>query len=415
VDTLRADHLGAYGYGRPTSPQVDALAADGVVFEAAVAQSSWTRPTVASLLTGLHPQVHGANGRDDALAPELPRLSTTLRDAGYRTAAFFTNGNAGPNFGFAEGFDDVEYFRERKTARIHVPAEEVTDAVIGWLDRRPAGAPFLLWVHVSDPHAPYDPPEPFRGRFGAGHLPPEAGSIQELYRAGGGDRPATPREELIDLYDGEIATTDRALGRLVRRLGAEGLLDETVVVFVADHGEAFQEHGRWQHGNDLHQEQIHVPLIVRLPGARRAGLRVADRVQQIDVFPTLLDLLDLPVPEGVQGRSLLPLLAGGGGDGPPVYSYLAKDGMELSAVIAGHLKLIRDVVYDRERPPRHLYDLADDPEERFDRWSDEDVAGGYLESLLLRADLRWSARAPRVRGDLDRELVERLQALGYLR
>ncbi|HMB51775.1 MAG TPA: sulfatase, partial [Thermoanaerobaculia bacterium] len=426
VDTLRADHLGAYGYPRPTSPRFDRFAEESVLFERAVAQSSWTRPAVATMLTGLHPQSHGTNGRLDALPEALPILPELLRDAGYATAGFFTNGNAGPSFGFARGFDDVVRIRERKDRIVHRRAGEVNGEVFAWLDGRPRDRPFLLWVHVSDPHAPYTPPEKFRQRL-APDVDPDAGLLPRVEALHGAPQEPGTAERMSALYDAEIAYLDDQFGALLDRIDDDGLADDTVVVFIADHGEAFGEHGLWEHGRALYGEHLLVPFAVRLPAGTGtgtgtgtvAGRRVGAWVEQADLMPTLLTLAGLPVPEGVEGHDLgrwfsTDAAAEEGSPNRFAWAHIATDGFDQRAVIGGDWKLIHYLAADAGGSREEVYDLDRDPGERDDLAGEAGVRAGWLRSLLTRARLAWVPRAAVGQGVLDPEEEERLRALGYL-
>ncbi|MCP4660174.1 MAG: sulfatase, partial [bacterium] len=290
VDTLRADHLGCYGYRKPISPRIDAFAADAVLFEQAMAQSSWTRTAVASLFTGRVPTAHGVRGRRDALAPDAVTLAEILSDAGYDTAAFVTNGNVGAACGLAQGFATFELLGERDTKALHSLSDEVNGAVFSWLDRGPRRErPFFLYLHTMDPHAPYAPPEVAARRFAANVRQPELdaetvaaleatrqptsrrwgsrasqarlGSVTWMQALDAGrlsvDRSMT--EDLTALYDAEIFFNDHHFGALLDRLRATGLYESSVVIFLSDHGEEFFDHRGWGHGRTLYQEQLRVP------------------------------------------------------------------------------------------------------------------------------------------------------------
>lgn len=411
IDTLRADHLGCYGYDRPTSPRIDRFAAGAVRFAGAIAQSSWTRSSVASLLTGLDPRRHGTVGRTDALPDGVDTLAERLARLGYETAAWSTNGNVSRVFGFAQGFDLFRSLPEQRTFELHQLSDGLNEAAFPWLAAR-GRAPWFLYLHATDPHGPYTPREPFRGRFAAG-VDPALGAIETLRALPGeGDsEPAGLAEALVRLYDAEIAFNDHQFGRLLDRLEALGLYDDALIVLTADHGEEFRDHGGWQHGRTLYQEQLAVPLLVKLPGGRAAGTVVDTRVEHVDLVPTILDLLGEPLPDGLDGRSLAPALAAPGRlDPSPVAAHLDLDGRRLEAVIDGDLKLIRRL---SEGPAgRRLFDLAADPGERHDLARARRVTAGLLDSLLMAR--RPQAAFAATEAAPDDELAERLRALGYL-
>jgi choline-sulfatase len=406
VDTLRKDHLGCYGYGKPVSPHVDAFAREATLFRNAVAQSSWTRPSVASLLTGLLPRTHGVNRRPDALSQKAVLLAEVLRDRGFRTAAFVTNANVHRSFGFGQGFEEY-----RLTPHGRDTAENLNALAAGWLDQV-GEAPFFLFLHTIEPHTPYQPPPEFRQRFAPG-VPEELGRVRVLKQLNSGARPVTPAliRDLTALYDAEIAANDAAFGNLVGLLKARGLWGSTAVVFLSDHGEEFHDHGGWEHGRTLHTEMLDVPLIVRLPGVGEG--RAVDRLaQHIDLVPTLLDSLELPVPDAVEGRSLLAAMAGaeGGTKQDAAFSWLDVDGFRAGAVSTPVWRLLD------ERAPevdRGLFDRRSDPGEMRDLAADLPVRAGYLRALLLAKE-REGPRLEAGEGEVDEELRKQLRALGYV-
>lgn len=292
VDTLRADRLGCYGEPRPVSPRLDAFAAEAVLFEDALSQSSWTKASMASVLTGLIPSAHGVNGPRDRLPEDLPTLTRILHRAGYRTAAVVANSFVTEPFGFAEGFDHFVYLPDLARSR------EVMDRVEAWLEAAAGdGRPFFLYVHSIDPHAPYDPPPDLRRRFAPRVEDPEAGSVAALYELVRGAPPAPETAgDLGALYAAEIAAEDRQLGRFLDLLQGRGLYDDSLILFTSDHGEAFSEHGSWSHGQTLYAEVLRVPLLLRLPGGEGAGRRIPAPVQGVDLLPTVLDSVGLPPP-----------------------------------------------------------------------------------------------------------------------
>lgn len=406
VDTLRKDHLGCYGYGKPVSPHVDAFAREATLFRNAVAQSSWTRPSVASMLTGLLPRTHGVNRRPDALSQDAVTLAEVLRGRGFRTAAFVTNANVHRSFGFGQGFEEY-----RLTPHGRDTAENLNALTAGWLDQV-GEAPFFLFLHTIEPHTPYQPPPEFRQRFAPG-VPEELGRVRVLKELNSGARPVTPAlvRDLTALYDAEIAANDAAFGDLVDLLKARGLWGSTAVVFLSDHGEEFHDHGGWEHGRTLHTEMLDVPLILRLPGVGEG--RAVDRLaQHIDLVPTLLDSLGLPVPDSVEGRSLLPAMAGAeeGSEEDAAFSWLDVDGFRAGAVSTPAWRLLD------ERAPgvdRGLFDRRSDPGEVRDLAADRPVRAGYLRALLLAKE-REGPRLEAGEGEVDEELRKQLRALGYV-
>jgi arylsulfatase A-like enzyme len=305
IDTLRADHLSCYGYERPTTPHLDALAAEGTLFRSSAAAATWTLPSTATLLTGLLPDQHRLHSLEDRLAPSVVTLAERLRGAGYRTAAFTDGGFVGPEWGFYQGFERYDFTRgeawEPKDAAV------IAERTAQWLEDN-RFQPFFLFVHTYETHQPYTRREGFAGPF----LPPgyhgplgdEVGAFS-LVEPG---RSRADREWAEALYDGEIARADHYLGGLLAGLVRGPLGARTAVVVTSDHGEEFLEHGGVEHGHGkVFDENVMVPLIVRPPGGA-AGREVATPVSGADVVPILLKLAGLPRPEGLVGRSLPQLM-----------------------------------------------------------------------------------------------------------
>lgn len=420
IDTLRADHLGTYGYPRPTSPEIDRFAADATVFTKAEAQSSWTRTTMVSILTGLEPERHGIAGRDDALPAAVDTLAERLGVLGYQRAAVVTNGNVAPTFGLHQGFDDYRYLREsQERPEMHVLADGVNEeafSMLGPLARD--DAPFFLYLHTSDPHAPYVPPEPYRGRFAA-DVDPARGRIEQVHAISRGDIEAPPgtREAFIDLYDAEIAFNDEHFGRLLDRLRALGRYEDALIILVADHGEEFGEHGGWEHGKTLYAEQLRVPLIVKFPRGWGAGVRVDRLARQIDIAPTVLAALGHDAGD-VDGAPLQALIAP---TAPPARrtarASLRLDERRMRSVASHSYKLILDESAWVRHARAELFEVDSDPDERDNLYFERPIPRGFL--LQLDRSLRVEARRKKAlpapeRADVDPALRERLEALGYV-
>lgn len=430
VDTLRADHLGCYGYPRPTSPRIDRLAAEGVVFSRTIAQSSWTKPATASMLTGRTPSAHGAIDPAAGIRPGAVTLAEVLRQHGYRTAAFVTNVNVRSGLGFERGFEQYVYLAEdRARPTMHMPADELDTQVVRWLDERAAKGPFFVYVHASDPHAPYAASGAAPGRDGAAAtrkslvprpptLPPSRDPLTLLRRD-----PSARTLEHIDylraLYDREVAFVDGAIGQLMEALRARAVYEDTLVIITSDHGEEFYEHGGFEHGRTLYHEQLAVPLVIRFPGARYAGRRVSSIARQIDILPTLLACLGIPIPAGVQGISLAPALDGEGdadeGDATvEAYSETRLGGGEVVALSLLDWKVIHRL--RRDGPTLELYDLDRDPGETTNVAHERPIVLGYAQQTLAR----WAAAPGADAGvperglALDPDTAATLRALGYL-
>ncbi|HTG32018.1 MAG TPA: sulfatase [Thermoanaerobaculia bacterium] len=411
VDALRADHLGCYGYSRPVSPRIDAFAREAVLFRHTVAQSSWTRPSTTTILTGLYPRTHKVNNMRHKLSEQALTLAEMLRAKGYRTAGFVTNYNVSARHGLGQGFETYKLLPYE-----HGTAADVNAEAAGWLENGwTKDTPFFLYLHTLEPHAPYNPAPAFRQRF-APEVHDAILSKMEIFRLLE-RRKVVPTPEMLrsflDLYDAEIATNDAAFGDLIDLLVRRGLWENTVIVFISDHGEEFLEHGSWQHGSTLHNELLNVPLIVRAPGT---GPRAVQRqVQQVDVVPTVLDLLGLPVPPVVEGHSLVSWMIGGALDSEPeaaAYSWLSLDGSRLAAVTTPAWRLIDD---RGNHSRRYLYDRRTDPGEHRNVADQRKVRQGYLWSRLRAEERPRKGALQAGEVTMDAELRKQLQALGYLR
>jgi arylsulfatase A-like enzyme len=412
MDTLRADHLGIYGYDRPVSPRIDSFAADATVFDDAVAQSSWTRASMASIFTSLWPLQHATNRRGDVLAPEAVTLAELLNAAGYATVAFAKNQNIFPTFGFSQGFEDFNaMWTKGKSHRINAQVDK-------WLRSYDGDRPFFLYLHAVDPHAPYGPPEGFKYQFAS-----ESNDDLTLKRPPGLKTWKTLQPEqqerilghLLDLYDGEIAYNDSTFGDLLEMLKEHSVYEDTLIILLSDHGEEFQDHGNWQHGRNLFVENLHVPLLIRFPD-RGQGVRVEQRVQHIDLLPTLLDYLGLEAPDFLEGRSFLPWVTGTetAMEEPPrpAFSFLHLDGLPNVSVIEEDWKLVQNLSKG-EIAWTNLFNLAEDPGEKRNRMKDRPILASYLASLISKRRAEES-RLTASEAVLDERMEEALKALGYI-
>ncbi|HEV8578435.1 MAG TPA: sulfatase [Thermoanaerobaculia bacterium] len=410
VDALRADHLGCYGYRLPVSPRLDGFAREATLFRHAVAQAPWTRPSVVTVLTGLQPPTHGVQHRRQALSAEAVTLAERLRDHGYRTAGFVTNGNVARSFGLGQGFEIY-----RLLPGNHNAATDVNDRVAGWLDGWDGKAPFFFYLHTVEPHAPYDPPARFRQRFAAGMRDESLTRMRVLKQLHAGALRPTPgmRRDLLALYDAEVAANDAAFGDLIDLLVRRGLWEETMIVFLSDHGEEFLDHGGWEHGRSLHTEMLDIPLVVRIPGMG-TGRVVERQAQHVDIVPTVLEALGLPVAAAAEGRSLLAAIAGGAAghedEEEVALSWVDEFSVRAAAVSTPAWRLIAT-----RQPHAHraLYDRRTDPAERRDLSSGGVVRSGYLATWLRAADRPRAGTLRPTDSRIDRELRQRLQALGY--
>lgn len=407
VDTLRRDRLGVYGNTRGLTSRTDRFATESILFEEAVAQSSWTKPSVASVLTGLDPLHHGTSAVDSRLPESFELLSERLQRAGYETAAVSSNRHIDARSGFAQGFDDF-YFEGI------VSAERVIDRAFDWLDRRTRARPFFLYLHLIDPHAPYEPPQAERERFAATVSDPSVGSRQgllSLYRR----RPRSRSAEIEDiqlLYDAEVAAMDSQFGRLLDGLAQRGIYDNTLLIFLSDHGEEFDEHGFLGHGRNLFAQSLAIPLIIK-PSMSSAspippGTRIQGPAQHLDIITTVLSAATLPT-AGLPGIDLL------ADERLPAdreaYSYLDYEGRVGMALSTGEWKQI--VSLSRRFRGPGLFRPRSDPGEIHELSAIKPHRAGLL-SWKLR---RWLAQSrPGIAAtiELDSEAQEELRALGYL-
>jgi len=413
VDTLRADYLGAYGHPAPTSPRLDGFARDGVLFEDAWAQASWTRSAMASVLTGLHVQGHGVDREDRLLSPSAHTLTEALRAGGYRTGAFVANHLLGGRFGFDQGFDA---WNPATPSLYGAPAADLVRAALAWVDSGPR--PFFLYVHTMEPHAPYTPSDEDLRPFAVDGYrgPTDTRSLLRLGQLGTLDPAGLAF--LRSRYRGEVRQNDRAFGGLLDGLESRGLAGATAVVFTADHGEEFLEHGGTEHAKTLYQELVRVPLVVRLPGGPKRGARERAPAQQIDLMPTLLSLAGLP-PGALPGRDLTLTLTG---QPPPelpplLFSEERFGVVDKLSIRAGDLKLI----FNNDGPALwragshlELYDLARDPVEKVNLVARRPIAAVFLQRRLEA----FRNAQPRARAAesvaLSSAEKEQLRALGYV-
>ncbi len=408
IDCLRADHVGAYGYGRETTPVLDAFAKDGVVFEDAVSVSSWTLPTHMSMLTGLLPTEHGLR-HDQKKFSSVPYLPEILARNGYETIGIASSLLLTPTFGFDEGFD-------RYHALVDVPAASLVDTAIR--EMAPAdGRSRFLFLHLFDAHWPYQPPPELLTRFG-----PRPKDISDLLKKVVDRRPPEGPEEvegLKDLYDAEIFAIDREIGRLFQALKEAGRYEGALIVVTADHGEGFYEHGFWQHSEVIYSEVTQVPLIVKWPGNSRRG-RESRVVDQLHLFPTILDAASLETPHSRRG------LASGGeteaiteitwegkeGKGPAMKIAIRKGALKYVATFEGD---VADPEFVSRLVREELYDRSLDPGERSDLFGERDAAAFRSDARAFLEEVRTRRASDPSRAIvLDEEMRDRLRALGYL-
>ncbi len=416
IDTLRADHLGCYGYQRPTSPSIDRFASRGVLFTDAAATSPWTLPSHGSLLTGLYPVRHGAHTARTSVSEAVETLAQRLGGNGFATAAV-VNSTYLTRWGLERGFESFLHVRE--SVRDRKPSA-VTDQALSWLESREMDPRrFFMFVHYYDVHSDYASLPEFESKFVGTYDGPADGTTAQMldHRYGKIRLRQEDADHLRDLYDGGILQLDHQLERLFRGLDEMGITEQSLIVLTSDHGEEFLEHGGVLHGLTQFQEVLAVPLIVGGPGVP-VGRRVTTPASLIDVMPTALELLDLAIPPDLDGISLVAAWNESQDAVPPRVLFSEADFVfdpETKVKARGSRRTARDgrfrLHYDVSTGERQLFDLSRDPMERRNVISERaDEASALFEQLaiFLRQDPVYS-ETPR----LSAEELERLRSLGY--
>ena len=394
LDTTRADHLACYGYAEVKTPHLDSLARRGVLFEQAATTSPLTLPAHCSILTGMYPTYHGVriNG-NTALNEEQTTVAEVLAAQGYRCGAFIgafvLDGRWGLKQGFQEYDDqfDLKKYKHLDLGAVQRPGNEVMDAALDWLEENKE-SPFFAWIHLYDPHTPYEPPEPYLSEYG-------------------------PRG-LVGLYDGEIAFMDQQIGRCLRWLENNGLDKSTVLVLVGDHGEGLGSHGEGTHGYFIYDYAIHVPLIIVTPFESLQGVRVASQTRVVDIFPTLMEILGTAFPAEAHGRSLLPLMfRPEKREESCAYAESMSPNLQFGWSPLLSLRTTRYKYIDA--PRAELYDLSLDAGEQTNLSRQNPATIKEMKDILDRLvdETGRDAPAPQA-ANLDKETMERLSALGYI-
>ena len=432
VDCLRADHVGSYGYSKNTTPNVDRLAENGLLFEKFFTTSTWTRPSVASLICSQYPGQIGISDIKGSLPGDRMTLAMLMRLAGLYTVGFVANGHLSADWGFHRGYDEYhELWRSREFDPDRVykvdgktlpSAENMSEVILNWLDNN-HDKRFFLYSFFIDPHDPYTPPEEFAERFSpdyTGEFDGTRESLALLNKRCNKD-PEPFRKDiahLTALYDAEIAYFDRELGRIIEKLKNLDLLDKTLLVFTADHGEAFWEHGKFTHGKTIYQEEVHVPLILHGPQIPK-GKRLDSIVSMIDIMPSLLEYVGGKIPpKQCDGRSFWSLVEGKKEWIRPtafVDVWSAPQKSRVRGVMSNKYKIIEYPKSGRFQ----FYNYEEDPEEKRNLFRDNsDFIDSYkrilrsYEPFYYESVTLADSGAPQPASN---EALDNLKGLGYLK
>jgi len=393
IDTLNADHLGCYGYYRDTSPAIDSLAASGILFRNCQAQAPWTLPGMASIFTGLTERSHRCShydGFSHGLDPEMPTLTTILKETGYSTAALVNVGYLGEPFGITKGNDYFWYNDDGSDN-----ADITVNTLLEYFSSNEVPEPFFAVIHLFDPHLPYDPPSPFNTLFkhsGTNGIT-EWPELELCFDP-------VLIEHMTAMYDSEIRWTDSQLSRLFAGMREMGLADNTLFILIADHGEEFMQHGDWGHAHNLYQPALQIPLILTGPGIE-PGTVVSRNVGQYDVLPTVLKYLEIAVPDHVEGINIFGEI--------PEARVIPSSGVIADTASVACLQKSRKVIWFVEPDSSETFDLEDDPGE---------MNLLPVDSLLLEEVMNyWAWPCICTPTQNEKTLIEmkRLEGLGYIR
>ena len=409
LDGASALRTGLYGYRKDTTPNLDAIGRDGIVFETAVSQAVYTIASIGSVLTGQYPERHQSISFADKLREDVPVFPQVLSEQGFRTAGFSGNAVVSKTFGLDRGFQDFFQVWEQNDYTGH--GDSVLAGFRNWL-KTVSEERFFAYVHFREPHFPYNPPEPFNEKFGPTDLFPrglaEWAQVEELNnQAAMGARPSEEvLEQIQALYDGNLAYVDNLVQQLVAAISNEGLLEDTIFILTADHGEALFEHDYIGHNTQLYEESIRVPLIIKIPGEKPR--RLSNVVELIDLAPTILELAGATIPDSMQGTSLL--------------TRLQEKRLAFSRTVWNRPRYsVRDdrykLIWDSRTGKTSLYDLAKDPLEVENILEQQSFVSGYLEQQLfvwLREQEQLRTEVPPESAEITEEQRKRLNSIGYV-
>ncbi|MBI5376474.1 MAG: sulfatase [Candidatus Schekmanbacteria bacterium] len=417
VDSLRADHLGCYGYNKNTSPNIDRLADSGVLFSRSISQAPWTLPSYMSMLTSKYVYEHGVDVANKILNPRVITLAEILRENGYYTAGFVSAPFLKRSYGLDQGFD---VYNEDAAASVSswshndITSPTLTKLIISFF-RQNSSKKFFLFLHYWDPHYDYIPPSPYDKLFDPGYQGNMDGrkfKFNNNFKVGMDER---DYNHIVSLYDGEIRWTDMHIGLLLKELNKLGLEKKTIIIFTSDHGDEFLEHGYKGHEHSLYDELIHVPLIVKLPDVKFKAKKIDTTVETIDISPTILNLVGIGSLNDFRGESILPLISGVG-----EYTN-SKAISETSKGFYGEYKSIEidKVKYIvRSDKKNELYDLKTDPTEKKNIYKEQSELGKHFESEIYKhlyhrnsAD---DSKKALINNKINKETSEQLKTLGYI-
>jgi len=417
IDTLRPDHLGCYGYKRNTSPFIDEIAKDGVLFKNVISSSSWTAPAMASLFTSVNPSVHGVNHgvnkqgtiyNREVLSDSLATISSVLKEHGFFTMGFSSNLHMSKEMGFAKGFDVYKCTRFSNANRLNKVILKDKDKNFR-KDKK-----FFLWIHYFDPHWPYSAQDPWIRRYNSNEKNFEdvdfklkSDIFKDKYNLKNNKELL---ENLIDRYDSEINFLDRKISLLFKKLPID---ENTLIIITADHGEEFLEHNDFTHGNNLYNQTVKIPLIIRLPASMNIkGISIEENVGIIDIFPTILDILNIPIELKLDGKSFLPLIENRkSSDKRIIVSELYREEANILSLIQGKWKYIHDYKENKAE----LYDLKMDRDEKINLIDKNPAIRSNMENQLKKylESVKGRKIKPKVINP-DEDTLKRLKSLGYV-
>ena len=451
IDSLRADHLGCYGYPKATSPNIDILANEGVVFTNAISTTTWTLPSHISMLTALYPEVHQVIHDGNKLSDKAVVCAEIMKEAGYLTAGFVSGPYLSSKFGYNQGFDiyddDTISYSSNEESHRGITSPKIHQQITKWLEQKYRSS-FFLFIHYWDVHYDYAPPPPFDTMFDSDYTGTITGKNFETNKRINPQMSKRDLEHIIALYDGEIAFTDSYIGKLMKYLKHLGIYENTMVILTSDHGDEFFEHGCKGHRNNLFDETLKVPLIIKFPSSLASpsplGMRINQQVSIIDIVPTFLDYLGITPYTALDGQSLLPLIAGNIGTGTEIQHRFADLHGFMKCVRTNQFKYIHIAHHEKarkkemrrfslhrlfdkirhhddmkveEREPTLLFDLQHDPMERHNLAMSNPELKIEMHHILMN----WLSEAKILAANIgksdfeyDENLKKRLRDLGYI-